>query len=331
MPTITDVAERAGVSVATVSRALRGLPNVSPATRDRVRRAADELAYVVDPSASRLAAGRTSTVGLVLPRLGQWYYSQLLARVDVILREAALDVLPMPLSSVEVQQRFLHELPFRKRVDALIVVDIPMTESQLDRLSETNVAVVTVGVASDRFSSFTIDNAHGTRQATDHLVGLGHRRIGIMGGGVAAFEFTNMADRLRGYEESLQHRGIVVDPFLHVPAAVNLRGGAQSMQDLLQRADRPTAVVAMSDEMAIGAIQSARQFGARVPEDLSVVGFDDHEVSEFIGLTTVRQDVAAQGEWAARWVLDRLAHRSHLVHEVQRPELIVRSTTARPG
>lgn len=330
MATIADVADRANVSVATVSRALRGLPNVAEDTRRRVVAAAEELAYVADPSASRLAAGRTSTVGLVMPKLGTWYYAQLFTGVEATLADEGMDVLPFPLTRPGARDRFLTNMPFRKRVDGLIVVDVPMSEAQLDRLFAEQTAVVTVGLQSSRFSSLRVDNIAGARAATEHLIGLGHHRIGVIGGGSGeVFHFSIPEERRRGFREAHEARGLLVDPDLVIDAPIAMGGGAEAMQVLLQRSEPPTAVFALSDEMAIGAIQIATSLGLDIPHDLSIVGFDDHEVSEFIGLTTVRQDVVGHGEKAAAWVLEAIRENHAPRHESQRPRLVVRSSTTR--
>lgn len=331
---IGDVARLAEVSVATVSRALRGLPNVAPATRARVIAAAQELHYVADPQASRLAAGRSRTIGVVVPRIGQWYYASLLDAIDGIVGAANHDLLPFTLPDPSARQRFLEQLPFRKRVDGLVVVDVPMSDAELGRMAETDVPVVTVGLRTTAFSSLTVDNELGARLATEHLVGLGHERIGFIGGHQPEpFDFPIPTQRRCGYESALRARDIPVDPGLQADAELNAAGGAQAMTELMHADQRPTAVFVMADEMAVGAMQVARDLGLHVPEDLSIVGFDDHDLAEFLGLTTIRQDVPAQGRAAAGWLLEALVAPDDIDvhHEVLPTRLIVRRTTAAPA
>ncbi len=331
--TIGDVARAAEVSVATVSRALRGLPNVAPATRARVIAAAEELDYVADPQASRLAAGRSRTVGVVVPRMGQWYYASLLEAIDAIVRTANHDLLPFTLPDPSARQRFLELLPFRKRVDGLVVVDVPMSDDDLGRMAETDIPVVTVGLRTRAFSSLTVDNHQGARLATEHLLGLGHRRIGFVGGHQPEpFDFPIPSQRRAGYEAALAGRGVEVRPELEVDAELNAAGGAEAMTALLHLEPRPTAVFVMADEMAVGAMQVARDLGLRVPEDVSIVGFDDHDLAEYLGLTTVRQEVAAQGRAAAGWLLEALLapEEMELHHQTLPTRLLVRRSTAAP-
>lgn len=334
--TIEDVARAAKVSVATVSRALRGLPNVAPSTRQRVLKAATDLHYVADPSAARLAGGRSRTVGLVVPMLGQWFYSQFFSGVEGVLVTAGYDVLPYALSGPAGRDRFVASLPFRKRVDALIIVDGPFTSEQLERIVASAPCAVTVGLRSPAASSLTVDNVAAARLAVGHLTGLGHRRIALIGGDpLDPFGFPAPLERIEGYRLALEVAGIESDPQLMVAGNFSPEGGAEAMQRLLQLSDPPTAVFACSDEMAIGAIQVARDAGLRVPENLSMVGFDDHTVAEYVGLTTIRQDVAGQGERAAQMVLELLSlpdsARSGVIrHQTQTARLVVRRTTGPP-
>ena len=330
--TIEDVARRAKVSVATVSRALRGLPNVAPSTRQRVLEAARDLHYVADPYASRLAAGRSRAIGLVVPMLGQWYYAKLFSGVEGVLAGAGYEVLPFPLSGPGGVDGFVEALPFRKRVDGLIVVDASFDDVQLERVRAARVRIVTLGLRSPTAPSLMIDNVASARLAVGHLTGLGHRRIAIIGPVEDdPFRFSAPVDRHRGYVEALEAAGVDFDPALAVPGNFSLEGGAEAMHRLLGLREPPTAVFACSDEMAIGAMQVARDAGLRIPEDLSVVGFDDHDVSEYVGLTTVRQDVIGQGERCAEVLLALLEGELDDGRDELHPtRLIVRRTTGPP-
>lgn len=332
--TIGDVASLAHVSVATVSRALRGLPNVAPETRARVLAAADELAYVADPQASRLAAGRTRSVGVVVPRIGQWYYATVLDAVDTVVAAAGYDLLPFTLTSPEARDRFLEQMPFRKRVDGLIVVDVPMTDEELGRMADADIPVVTVGLRTRAFASLTVDNLRGARLATEHLLGLGHRCIGFIGGHQPQpFDFPIPQLRREGFEQALAARGLPVVDAWTTDAELTPAGGVEAMTAMMHADERPTGIVVMADEMAIGAMQVAHDLGLRIPEDLSVVGFDDHDLAEYLGLTTVRQDVPSQGRAAAGWILEAVAAADGLEmhHDVLPTRLMVRRSTAPPA
>lgn len=305
---IRDVAARAGVSVATVSRALRGLPHVAPGTRARVLGAAQELRYVADPHAARLAAGRTTTIGMVVPLLHQWFFGQVVSGVEAVLDAAGYDLLLYNVSRPETRARFLASQPFRKRVDGLIVVDLPLDDGAQATLAHAATPVVTVGIRSARFPSITIDNVAGAATASRHLVNLGHEHIGLIGNHPDdPLHFTAPLERRKGYQSVLRDQGLAVRPDLDVPGGFSLEGGAEAMAVLLAAKHPPTAVFSMSDEMAVGALRTVRNAGLRVPGDISVVGFDGHEMAEVLGLTTVAQPVVAQGEAAARRLLEVIA------------------------
>lgn len=327
---IGDVAQLAGVSVATVSRAIRGLPNVSPATRDRVLRAASELQYVADPHASRLAAGRTMTVGMAVPLLTQWFFTQVVAGAEAVLAASGYDVLLYGVPDNQSKHRFVENLPFSKRVDGLIVVDLPFGPAEIRRLADRG-PLVTVGISSDCAPSVTIDNVEAASTATRHLVNLGHRRIGLISHlPPQALEFSAPVQRRQGYERVLSEAGIAVREELIVPGNFALQGGAEAMAQLLTVDRPPTAVFAESDEMAIGALKTVRDAGLHVPDDISIVGFDDHDMAAYTDLTTVAQPVLQQGETAATLLLDRMTHRDGIgeVTSVVMPtKMIVRATT----
>lgn len=329
--TIEDVAERANVSAATVSRALRGLPNVAAGTRDRVQRAARALDYVADPHAARLAGRRSATVGVVVPVLG-WYHARVFTAAQAVFSAHDLDSLPYVLSCPADRGRFVSELPFRKRVDGVLLVDIPFDPEQLRAVVHSGTAVVGLGLDSEILPTLTVDNRAAARSAVGHLVSLGHRRIGLIGGSLGDHpRFPVPVHRRDGYERALEEAGIAADESLVCPAEFTCAGGAHAMQELLGLEHPPTAVFAMSDEMAVGAIGVARDAGLRIPSDLSVVGFDDHDVAEYVGLTTVRQDVGLQGEQAARLLLEALPGPERSPPAGRLPtRLVVRTTTAPP-
>ncbi|MBA2576209.1 MAG: LacI family DNA-binding transcriptional regulator [Euzebyaceae bacterium] len=305
---IEDVAARAGVSVATVSRALRGLPNVAPTTRGRVLEAAQVLDYVTNPTASRLAVGRTFTIGMVVPLFTQWFFTQVVAGAEAVLATAGYDVLLYNVSGADGRRRFLDRMPFRKRVDGIIVVDLPLAEDERVTLAGLGTPVVTVGLVTCHFPSVSIDNVAAATTATRHLVNLGHERLALISGVPDdPLRFTAPVDRRTGWRQVLVEKGLDTPMELDVPGHFSLAGGAEAMGQLLALDDPPTGVFAESDEMAIGAMKAARELGARVPGDVSIVGFDDHDVAEFFGLTTVAQPVRQQGAVAAEMLLKALA------------------------
>jgi LacI family repressor for deo operon, udp, cdd, tsx, nupC, and nupG len=329
---IEDVAARAGVSTATVSRALRGLPNVSDLTRERVRDAARALDYVVSPSASSLATGRTSTVGVVVPYVGRWFFGQVIAGAESALRQAGFDLLLYTVGLDDSRRRFFEELPVRRRVDALLVLSLPLTDSEVASIAGLRLPTALVGATVPGFSSVRIDDVGGATKAVNHLINLGHQRIAVIhGAGIEPAQFTAPEDRRRGYQSALASAGLEADPSLEVDGGFTLAGGERAMSSLLSAKQPPTAVFAMSDEMAFGALRAIRRAGLRCPEDVSVVGFDDHEMAEMLDLTTVAQPVMEQGVLAVGHIMAELRGEAAPSDELVMTHVVIRGTTAPPS
>ncbi|MFF7291230.1 LacI family DNA-binding transcriptional regulator [Microbacterium sp. NPDC008134] len=309
MASIDDVARLAGVSTATVSRALSGRGKVSDDTRARVLGAAESLGYVVSSRASSLASGRTRTVGVIVPYLDRWFFSTVLSGVSSALMRAGFDITLYNITPDRETRRHVFDTFLRRQgVDAVIAVSIRLDDDETRRLLELGLPIIAIGGPHPTLDTLTVDELGIARLATEHLIGLGHREIAYIGAGPEFDnEFHVPTNRRRGFEEALADAGIPVDPSLVVAADFTIAGGLRAATQLLTGdGSRPTAVFAASDEMAIGAILAARDHGLRVPEDLSVIGIDGHELGEIFGLTTVDQFPLQQGERAAATVLARL-------------------------
>jgi DNA-binding LacI/PurR family transcriptional regulator len=326
---IEDVARQAGVSIATVSRALRGLPDVAAATRDRVLEAAAELDYVASPFAARLASGRTATVGVVVPFINRWFFSEVIDAVESVLRGAGYDLLLYNLGDEAGRARFFDEMPMRKRVDAVLIASLVLTEEEFTSLGALKCPVAVLGLDHEGSLSTRIDDAAGARAAVEHLLGLGHRRIGLIGGDTDdPMRFTPPHHRERGYRAALLAGGIEPEPELEVLGYFTVEGGAEATKQLLALANPPTAIFAESDEMAYGALRVLRESGRRVPQDVAVMGFDDHFLSSLLDLSTIRQPVAEQARDLTSRLLARLAGEKDDAEVcILKTELVVRGST----
>ncbi len=332
MSTIRDVAEAAGVSIATVSRALHGLPRVSEATRRRVLDAADLLHYVASPSAAGLAGGQTMAIGVVAPFVNRWFFAAAVHAAEELLRPAGYDMMLYSLGADAAERRrVLSGNLLRRRVDGVLVLGLQPDAGEVAALSAAGGPVAIIGTEVDGWASVRIDDEAAARCAVAHLLGLGHRRIGYIGGDRNdLLHSTAPTNRYRGYRGRLADAGLTADPALEAIGGFTVRGGMEAMGQLL--AARPSAVFAASDEMAMGAAHIARRAGIRVPEDLAVIGIDDHEMSELFDLTTVRQPVDEQGVLAAEMLLAALADPTVEPPAVIVPTaLVVRGTTASPA
>ncbi|TFB56580.1 LacI family transcriptional regulator [Cryobacterium sp. TMT1-62] len=334
---IDDVARHAGVSTATVSRALSGNGHVSPATRLKVEASAGELGYVVSSTASSLASGRMKNIGVVVPFLDRWFFSSVVEGAQKSLLKNGFDLTLFSLTGGGGERRivFNHFL-LRQRVDAVIAISLELTTTEVATLHALDKPLVGVGGPIEGVRTLTIDDVAVARLATEHLLSLGHTRIAHIGGNEDVDrDFHLPTNRRVGYELALTAAGITPAAELFRPADFTMKSGYQAAIQLLGNPrGRPSAVFAGSDEMAIGVILAARDLGLVVPRDVSVIGIDDHELADFFGLTTIAQFPQGQGEKAVEILLDRLRPGQNQLSSLNTPmpfELLVRSSTARPG
>jgi LacI family transcriptional regulator, repressor for deo operon, udp, cdd, tsx, nupC, and nupG len=304
---MVDIARIAGVSLATASRALSNAPGVADATRERVLAVAEELSYVVSPEASRLSGGSTRRVAVVVPHISRWFFAALLEALESVLRDADLDVLLYHVGDAADRHAFFERLPARRKADAVVVLGFPVSDAEQRRLQLMGVSIVAAGGQSATYPYVCIDDEATGRRAIDHLIFLGHRRIAM----IAAVDpdqpgWPAVSGRSEAYYSALREAGIAADPSLVTTVDWGGLQGAEAMGELLGLREPPTAVYAHSDEVAFGAIRTLRRAGLRVPEDISVIGIDDHPLAELADLTTVSQPVRQQGLLAGRMVLGLL-------------------------
>jgi LacI family transcriptional regulator len=330
--TIRQIADLAGVSIATVSRVLNGRGDVSDETRELVSRVIRENGYTANRSARGLSAGRTGLVGILVPLVYPAYFSAIVAGAAQALSERDLQIVLSPTGAehdreVSVLDR-LHAL-----TDGALIILPEESSEELERLLDGGYRFVVLDPLmplNERIPAVSAAHTSGADQAMRHLLELGHRRIAQITGprGWVATE-----DRRRGYRAALAAAGILPDPALEIEAEPEIRPGREAALQLLDLSERPTAIFAFNDNIAIGAIQAARARGLRVPEDVSIVGFDDVEHATIVtpALTTVRQPLAEMGRTAVS-LLNRLLERQHFetLHVELATRLVVRDSTAPP-
>jgi LacI family repressor for deo operon, udp, cdd, tsx, nupC, and nupG len=337
MPTVRpeinmkDVAARAGVGMATVSRALSGSQGVSDPTRRRVLAAADELGYVVSPAASNLARGATKRVAIVVPHLSYWICAAMVESLEIRLRREGFDILIYQVEDAEARHRFFADLPARRKVDAVIVVCLPVNSDELERLNLMGVQLLAAGGQMVSYPFVCINDVEAVRQAVDHLVLLGHTRIAMIDAVDSEMpDWPTRSVRAEGFRRALAARNLPVDEALLLSSPWGGEAAAGAMAQLLSLPDPPTAVFAHSDEVALGAMRTLRRAGLRVPEDVSVIGIDDNPVAALTDLTTIRQPVAEIATRAADLLVDLLAGRERDTQVEVATTLVPRGTTGRP-
>lgn len=330
---IADVAALAGVGVATVSRVLNGHTSVRPATRQRVLEAIAVLDYRPSTLARNLSLRRAHAIGVVVPFFTS---ASAVERIRGIVTGLAASQYDLTLFDVEAEER--RTQAFRlfdrgDRCDGLLAVSVIPPPEEAARLHAARLPVVLVDAPHAALPTVLIDDVAGGALATRHLLELGHRRIAFVGDKPRDdFRSTASRDRTRGYERALEHAGIE-------PRAEYVREGTLSRHvarsialELLRLPERPTAVFAASDTQALGVLEAARALDVPVPEELSVVGFDDVELAAYAGLTTVRQPLFESGLRGAQLLLQVLAGEELGAYTELLPvELVVRSTTAPPA
>jgi DNA-binding LacI/PurR family transcriptional regulator len=333
--TLQDVARRAGVSKATASRVLNGSRQVHPGTRMRVLDAMSDLEYTPSSSARRLSLGRTLTISVVTSFLTRPQAAERLRGVDAVLGDSEFDIVIYNVETIEKRDQYLSGLAFAQRTDGLLVISLPPREEDLPRLSSAAIPVVVIDAhapAVEGLPHVVGDDVAGGEAATRHLMDLGHERIAFLGDQFDnPFGFTSSRHRYIGYEQALSDAGHGRRSELVALGAHSRYEARELARDLLGRDDRPSAIFAASDTQALGVISAAHEAGLRVPEDLSVVGYDDIEIADYVGLTTVRQGLFESGRLGAEMLLAEVRSRSATTPSVVLPpELVVRGTTAPP-
>lgn len=333
MTSIKDIASLAGVSTATVSRFLNGHITVREETQRRIEDAVRMLDYRPHYLARSLVLKETQTIGAVIPDILNPYFSELARGVeDEAVRTGWSMVLCNSDNKVDKELSYLQMLQYR-RVDGIVLVSSGQSKESLQALMDggVHVALAARRVDGVKTDSVTIQNTRGAYEATRYLIGLGHRRIAMIGG---ISQVVSSRERLEGYRMGLAEAGIPVEKGLILEGGLQIQGGYSAMKRLLRRSPRPTAVFAANDLMAIGAINAIQTEGAVVPDDISVVGFDGISLGDVIKprLTTVSVAPYRIGRTACRLLLDRVARKRNPAPRMLtvEPSLVIRESCSPP-
>ncbi|MCU0488619.1 MAG: LacI family transcriptional regulator [Anaerolineales bacterium] len=331
--TIRDVARLAGVGLGTVSRVLNASPGVSEATRQRVLAAIDELNFVPNPAARKLSVGRTLNIAVIVPYFTRPSFIERLRGIESRLSKSEYN---LTLFNVETPQRrdaCIREVPRGDRVDGMILISLPPRDDDLPYLAKTSIPIVLVDANHPSLfllNRVIVDDIAGGRLATQHLIELGHQRIGYISDLLETpFNFTSSRFRYEGYRQALNSAGLEFRPEYHAQGEHGRHEACLLALRMLTLPERPTAVFAASDTQAMGVLQAAQELGLRIPEDISLVGYDDIEVAEYLGLTTIRQQLFSSGWRGMELLLSLLENQPHQpVCETMPTELIIRKTTS---
>ena len=330
--TLQDIADRLGVSVATVSRALAGYDDVAPATRQRVLQAAQEMGYRPNIIARMLQKQRTDTIGFIIPthgpRFSDPYFSELLTGVGNKAAEQEFDLLVSTRAPGAEELKAYERMVMERRVDGLLVVRTRQQDQRIAYLIEQRFPFVAFG-RSDLGADFPyldVDGETGLRQLTQHLIDLGHRRIAYVS---ASLGLMFASHRLEGYKEALVANSIPFDEALIAVGELTERSGYAAGRDFLTQDERPTAIIACNDLMALGVISAAQGLGLTVGHDVAVAGFDDIPLAEHSHppLTTMRQPIYEIGQRICEMVICLLQGETlEERHVILEPQLVVRKS-----
>jgi DNA-binding LacI/PurR family transcriptional regulator len=329
--TIRDVARRAGVGIATVSRVLNQSPSVSDETREKVLQAISELNFIPNPIARRLSTGRNLTIGVIVPYFTLPDFVKRLQGVQHALAESEYDLILFNVETPAQRDKYFQELNKHTRVDGLLVMSLGIMDWHLEQFKSANTPVVLIDSYHPNAHRVVVDHISGGMLATRHLIELGHTKIAFVGDHLNnPFGVTATIERLHGYRSALESAGLPVLPEYQQHGEHGREVARQLGINLLNLPEPPTAVFAATDTQAIGVLEAARKAGLSVPESLSIIGYNNIRDAEYLNLTTVHQPLFESGVKGVELLLEILETPIVEPQEIKLElELIVRQTTSR--
>lgn len=332
--TINDIAREAGVSKATVSRVLNTPEKVAERTRQRVLKVIEERNYHPNPLARALNIQRTGIIGVIVSDITNPFYAVMVRSIEEVCRMHQHYIFLCNTDGRKEEEEFYIRSLLEKKVDGMILASTQLDTQNLELLQNTNLPFIFVSrLPKERecCDYVMVDNVLGGYMATQHLLSLGHRKIAYLGG---RWETSSNLDRFEGYKKALREKGVAIDDRHIFCGEFTMEGGYREGTKILALSDRPTAVFCANDNMAIGLLEACRERKVKVPEELSVIGFDDIPLSAFrsVQLTTVSQSIAEMGALSGKIIIDKIldAEKRNLRHQVVfPPKLIIRKTCAR--
>lgn len=325
--TIRDVARMAKVSPATVSRVLNGAVGVRPETRDRVVTALRRLNFSPSPSARNLRSGRTEMAGVVVPDLGSLFFTDVIKGLENTLTLSDYRVAVCDSQGQVKKERENCRWLMDGSVDALMLISPMMDDDALLELAEMGIPLGLFGRMVDHpnVTCIGVNNRGAGSRVVEHLVNHGHRKIGVITGSPG---HADAGERLAGYYDTLKRLGLPENPDWVQCGFLAEDGGARAFESMMARPDRPTAVFAVNDEMALGALLAARRLGIQVPKDVALVGFDNLRLARLVApaLTTVNQPKLEIGFRLAQNMLQRLSGSADPERVVLPTDLVARES-----
>lgn len=327
--TIYDVAEKAGVSIATVSKVINDTGRISEKTRKKVQKIMEDLEYQPSAVASALSGKSTFTIGLTLPDLANPYFAEIARAIEDHGREYGFNVFMCSTDNDARKEEEYYQLFMKKRVDGIIMVSRDKHDTMINKIINEKVPLVMIAreVLSAPVTSVMVDDYYGGFLAGSHLLQQGHTAIAVI-----AENLNEMGskERLRGCTDAMKEAGLEFNAELSIEGGYTLEGGKRAMQQLLERESRPTAVFACNDILAVGAMQAVYEGGLKVPTDISIVGYDNTIMAAIVHppLTTIAQPMQEIGERSVALLVQQIQSKENVRQRVVlMPDLVVRSST----
>lgn len=304
---VYDVAELAGISIATVSRALNQPHRLSAETREKVLAAVAELNYIPDGEASARARSSHTRIAVVSPSHTYPGFPARLRGIILALEELEAEVIVFHVDVMKLRERqqfkYFDSLAASGRYDAMIIMSLPLQSQYLDRIERTNFPTVLIETQEDRFPSIQVDHQYGAELATEHLIEKGYTSIGFLGfKNIQNYALDASALREKGFREALAKHGLTVNESHIYVSGYGIESANEVTRTMWKKGDYPRAIFCASDMNALGVLKTAKELNLRVPEDIAVIGFDDIDIANYMGLSTIKQPMEDTGRVAAELV-----------------------------
>lgn len=324
--TIYDVAQKAEVGIGTVSRVLNNSENVKDKTREKVLKAITKLNYRPSAMARGLALQKTDSIAVVVPYFTHHFFVEILKGVQEELKEFDMDLVLFNVADKDEKDKYINRLLKERKVDGVLAITLNMTKEEVTKFKEKNIPLVLVDDNQQGISSIFVDDIKGTKKAINYLVDSGHERICFLNG---SLDSKQGARRLKGVKKALNEAGLELNSDLFKVGDFTENSGYKLMEEILklEEVKRPTAIFAASDNQAIGALNAIEDAGLSVPDDFSLVGYDDIELAHYLGLTTVRQPMFKMGKLGVEILVQSIYSKEEKsVKKKLEPELVCRES-----
>jgi DNA-binding LacI/PurR family transcriptional regulator len=329
VPTIFDVAELSGVSISTISRVINTPEKVNLNTRQRVYEAIDKLGFVPQAEARARALRLKGRIGVITPFFTAPSFVQRLRGIARTLSKENFDLIIYTVDSNNRLQSYLSSLPLTGNLDGLVIMSLPVAETDVKRLLEHNLPTVLIEFPHPQLNSVGINDVEGGKMATDYLIKKGHQRIAFLGDtDLPEYSIHPVNLRLKGFRQAMKAANIEVPKEFVRLAPYDQEQARIVAKELLDDPNPPTAVFAATDFQALGVLKAARQLNVKIPDNLAIIGFDDLDMAEYEDLTTIRQHLDESGRIAMEILLSHIADHSRPIQHITLPLILIERLTA---